>query len=234
MYQRIKALKGLAEVSKQPVFLMMTVNVFPYLEAFYQQEKIIPEAEAIKKDLFYMYSYLVCKQVTHRAKGGAMNEDHLLNSYAFNLHKILNYFRRVDELVRRAEIQNFIDNYRFLPLSSWITSLNEPSSPTTTSSLGFSSEEENACLARSPFSYRCSSSSFFSDENHPLQPRRRHSGQNVDRFEEEGYSLRSHTSSVESEEKKQFVRSRSRTQSPENSRRFFSRKNRDQAMCPVC
>ncbi len=94
-------------------------------------------------------------------------------------------------------------------------------SPSLVSSQGLS-EEARISPTRSLSPHRSTGSSFFEKDNHALQTRRR-SSQNMDTFEEEGFSLRSHTSSLESEQEKQSIRPRQ--QSPQGqSKLFFTQK----------
>ena len=90
--------------------------------------------------------------------------------------------------------------------------------PTSVSSQGLS-EEESISPTRSISPHRCSGPLFFNEGSYLLQSGR-HSSQNRDTFKEEGSSLGSHTSSLESAEKKQFIRPR--TESPQEKPKIFS------------
>lgn len=68
IYQRIKLIPGLNDLIGQAIFLMMTMAVFPYLEGFYQREKITPDLKHIQKDLLHLYTHLLYTQAADKIK----------------------------------------------------------------------------------------------------------------------------------------------------------------------
>lgn len=68
VYQRIKAIQNLSEIVKQPILLMITMQVLPYLEAFYRQQKVISEFESIQKDLYHMYTHRFYSKAAKKIK----------------------------------------------------------------------------------------------------------------------------------------------------------------------
>lgn len=68
VYQRIKAIPNLNDIVKQPILLMLLMQVLPYLEEFYRDQKIIPEFESIQKDLYHMYSHRLYSKAAEKIK----------------------------------------------------------------------------------------------------------------------------------------------------------------------
>lgn len=68
VYRRIQAIPSLDDIVGLPIFLMMTMEILPYLERFYQQEKIMLSSENIQKDLFHMYTHFVYRQAAAKIK----------------------------------------------------------------------------------------------------------------------------------------------------------------------
>ncbi len=66
MLRRIRLIPYLDEIIKQPIMLMITTHVLPYLEAFYKsthQDNL--SVEIVKKDLLHIFTNLLIKDMAH-------------------------------------------------------------------------------------------------------------------------------------------------------------------------
>ncbi len=68
IYRQIKMIPYLNDIIGQAIFLMMIMEVFPYLGGFCQQKKIISNLKDLKDDLFHMYTHLLYVQAADKIK----------------------------------------------------------------------------------------------------------------------------------------------------------------------
>ncbi len=66
IYQRMKGIPYLNESISQPLLLMMTMEVFPYLEMYYKES--VPHFEEVQKTLFHMYTHLIYTRMANEIK----------------------------------------------------------------------------------------------------------------------------------------------------------------------
>lgn len=62
--QRINSIPNLGEIIKQPIMLMITMHVLPYLEAFYKSQQNNLYREVVKKDLLHIFTNLLITDMT--------------------------------------------------------------------------------------------------------------------------------------------------------------------------
>lgn len=97
--QRIHAISNLSKITKQPIMLMITMHVLPYLEAFYKEtsQKNI-EIPVLKKDLLHLFTSLVIADMSHAVTlqndlldhVGRLTVSDILFKYTSELAKVMN------------------------------------------------------------------------------------------------------------------------------------------------
>lgn len=96
IYQRIQAIPSLDNIIDKPIFLRMVMEVLVPLEKIYQQEKIIPESEYVRKDLFHIYTHTLTTRMAEKFKNdkgikriAALNMYDCILIYSVNLAKLM-------------------------------------------------------------------------------------------------------------------------------------------------
>jgi hypothetical protein len=139
VYRRIKAIPCLNDIIGQAIFLMITMEVFTYLESFYRQEKTIPEFKHIKKDLLHMYTHLLYTEAAHHIQASkGINSVNGVSIY----DGILTYTVKLAQLMTETGIKEIDENLLFAGEDSFASVAHSARTPS------------NVFLKLTPWQYR--------------------------------------------------------------------------------
>lgn len=132
VYQRIGSISHLNEIVGRPILLMMTMNVLPYLEAFYKQEKELYSFEVVQKDLFHVYTHDLYRRAADKIKDRNNGLTHIgrnsvydcILKYSIALAQAMNAPKNNSPIMEISEDEIFGDEDAFVPDST-------PNSPQT-------------------------------------------------------------------------------------------------------